>query len=345
MSVFRRGLMWVVMLLIVLLIGMSVLGAFIGADRAEAFFNSLPLAVYWIVFLLVFVLGFAGFLRLLKIPSLLLIHLGCTLILCGGLWGSHSAHDIRNQLFGGERFYKGQMQIYEGSQDDRVLIDIANEIKELPFTLRLNDFRIDYYQPGKLYAQTREGGLWQFDAEIGKEYEIGQMGTTVKVVKTFENFKLTVEDGEVTPEDVEGAESNPAVQLTLKSADGVEQTKYVFMMFPGHTKKDDEFLFSYDRAVKDYISDVDVLTDEQVVAAKSVEVNHPLHYGGYHFYQSSYQKTDDGSYVSIFSVTSDSGLNIVYAGYAMLCVGVFWQLWFKNFARRSKVAKGGADGN
>ena len=345
MGNFKHVLMWAVMFLIVLLTGLSIFGAFIGAQRAQTLFNSVPLTVYWSVFLLVLLLGFAGFIRLLKVPALLLIHLGCILVLCGGLWGSRSAHDIRTKVMGDDRVYKGQVPVNEMSQENRVLTDIDEEVRELPFTLSLKDFTIEYYQPGKLYAQTRDGELWEFEAISGKEYPIGQTGASFRIVNLFENFKLTVEGEQVKPVDMEGPGSNPAVELVLKGEDGVERTKYVFMLFPGHIREDDKFFFSYNRVIKDYISDLEVIEDEQVAAAKSVEVNHPLHFGGYHFYQSSYKMADDGSYVSIFSVTSDSGLYLVYAGYAMLCIGVFWHLWFKDIGRRTSIGKGAADGN
>jgi hypothetical protein len=45
----------------------------------------------------------------------------------------------------------------------------------------------------------------------------------------------------------------------------------------------------YGRIVKDYISELEIVRNGNVVAAKNVEVNHPLHYGGYHFFQRSYR--------------------------------------------------------
>jgi len=86
--------------------------------------------------------------------------------------------------------------------------------------------------------------------------------------------------------------------------------------------------------VRDYISNVIVIKNGQMVAYKNIEVNHPLHYGGYYFYQQSYD-TQEGQY-TILQVVSDSGLSIVYSGYLMLGIGVFWHFWFRHLLRRSK---------
>ena len=91
-----------------------------------------------------------------------------------------------------------------------------------------------------------------------------------------------------------------------------------------------------------YISDLKVIVDGKVAAEKSIEVNKPLHYGGYHFYQSSYD--DKEGLYTVLSVTSDTGLYLVYAGYLMLSVGVFWHFWLRKAFKTTK-ASGAAYGN
>ena len=78
--------MWVGLLLIIVLIALSIYGAFIGAERAQQFFNQPPLVVYWMALAVLLVIGIAAFRRLLRVPGLLLIHAGCVLILAGGMW-------------------------------------------------------------------------------------------------------------------------------------------------------------------------------------------------------------------------------------------------------------------
>ena len=79
--------------------------------------------------------------------------------------------------------------------------------------------------------------------------------------------------------------------------------------------------------VRDYRSALEVVEEGAVVRSRTIEVNHPLHYGGYHFYQFSYD-TESGSY-TVLSVTSDAGLHVVYAGFVLLLAGLFGLFWVR----------------
>jgi hypothetical protein len=231
---FGRAVMWVVLAMVVLLIFLSAYGAFLGPYQAKNFFNSPALSVYWLVLMALLTAAFAVFRRLIRLPGLLLIHAGCILILAGALWGSGAGLKIRNQLLGTDKIQTGQMTILEGDAENRIRLEDSDQTRELPFHIKLKDFRIEYYKP---------------------------------------------------------------------------------------------------ESVRDYISDVQVVKDGNVVAEKSIEVNHPLHFGGYHFYQSSYD-TNAHRY-TILSVVSDTGLNLVYAGYLALGTGVFWHFWLRHiFTKR-----------
>ena len=52
---FKRTLLSVSLILIALLIALSIYSAFIGAEKAQALFNSVPLAIYWILFLVLLI--------------------------------------------------------------------------------------------------------------------------------------------------------------------------------------------------------------------------------------------------------------------------------------------------
>ena len=79
--------------------------------------------------------------------------------------------------------------------------------------------------------------------------------------------------------------------------------------------------------VRDYCSRLAILTDGRIVREATVSVNHPLHYGGYHFYQYSY--VADAPPCTILLVVSDSGLPLVYAGFVLLCGGLVWGMWIR----------------
>ncbi|MHC4681862.1 MAG: cytochrome c biogenesis protein ResB [Planctomycetota bacterium] len=339
MNKFRRVILWAALAAIIALTVLSIYGAFIGADRAQAFFNRVPLAVYWVFFAVLLAVAIAVFRRLGRVPGLLMMHAGCILILAGGMWGSKLGTNLQKRLFGIEKVREGRMIIYEGTSENRVVLDDAGrEFKTLPFSLKLNDFRIEYYQPAHLYIETREGERKKVPVELGKEFAVGEGLGMAKVVRTFENFKMGKEDGKNVFFDDPNAGSNPTLEVQITQPDGQVATKYIFEKFPGHTHGRDAFLMNYHRTISDYISEIEIVENDKVVGAKDVEVNHPLYFGGYHFYQSSYD--DQAGRYTVLSVHSDTGLFVVYAGYWLLCLGVIWHLWLRHVLTkiRSKSA-------
>ena len=336
MSRFRKVIMWAGLTLIAALIFLSMYGAFLGAERAQNLFNTVPAAVYWSAFILILAAGFLVFRRLVRIAALSLIHCGCILILAGGMWGSEGGHKMQSQLFGIDKIQTGQMAIYEGETENHVAVENVEQIKELPFSIKLKDFRLEHYKPEYLQVLTRNGEGWKVPVEIGTEFSLGEDFGTVTILRAFENFKIRIEGKERKITDDPESGYNPALEVQIKSPAGDEETRYVFERYPGHMNSEDELLLSYRRVIRDYVSELEIIKDGKVAAEKNIEVNHPLYYGGYHFYQHSYD-AEDGQY-TVLMVASDTGLGMVYAGYAMLCVGVFWQLWVRNiFARRKKI--------
>lgn len=407
MHKYRRTIMWVGLLLIIVLTVLSIYGAFIGAERAQQFFNQPPLVVYWITLATLLIVGIAAFRRLLRVPGLLLIHAGCVLILVGGMWGSHAGHNLQKRLFGINKIRTGHMKIYEGysekdvilqNEDQKYLFSVEAEFesvldnrtvsedmrqefekkqtplskyatvlgrpegnaweitdklskyfvrkekgtlniydptKELPFYIGLKDFRMEYYQPVYLYILTRKGQHWKIPVEVGKEFPLGDEAGTIKIVKTFENFKIGMEDGKSVPFDDPSPGMNPALEVQITKPGGQAATQYVFERFPGHSHGQDKLLLSYRRVISDYISELQIVEGDKVVAEKDIEVNHPLHFRGYHFYQSSWD--DKAGQFTILQVVSDTGLYVVYAGYWMLCIGIIWHMWLRHIFSRFKA--------
>ena len=332
--------MWAAMALIALLFFLSVYGAFIGSRRAKEFFNSVPLAIYWLAFIILLLIGIGLFRRLLRAPALLLIHVGCMFILAGALWGSVRGHELRQKLFGIDKIPSGFMQIYEGHSDNHVISE-GDQIRELPFYIGLKDFRIEYYKPEYLRAQSLQGDIWILPVEIGAEYFLSSEYGTIKILRAFENFKIPLEGKNRIAVDDPGPGSNPAIEVQINSPNGQATARYIFERLPGHMHPGDQLLLSYQRVISEYISELQVVRDGEIVIEKDIQVNYPLRYGGYHFYQQDYDH-QAGRY-TILEVTSDSGLYLVYAGYLMLCFGLCWHFWINKLSGKGKqTVKAGA---
>ncbi|MCK5565210.1 MAG: cytochrome c biogenesis protein ResB [Planctomycetes bacterium] len=342
MNKFKKIVIHASLWTIICLIFLSIYGAFVGAERARAFFNSLPLGVFWIVFAVLLITGFMAFRRLIRHRSLLLIHLGCVLILAGALYGSETGHKLQKRFFGIQKTHSARMIIYEGQQNDRLYLKREDRFEQLPFSIKLDDFRMTYYRPGTLFVRTEDDERWSVPADVGNAIHLNDELGELTIIAAFENCKIRIDDGNVTAIEDAGPGSNPALAIRIDKPDGTAETKYIFEKFPGFVHSQNNLYMSYSRMVSDYISDLKVIADGKVVAEKSIEVNKPLYYGRYHFYQSSYD--DEEGLYTILSVTSDTGLYLVYAGYLMLSIGVFWHFWLRKAFKITKPS-GAADGN
>jgi hypothetical protein len=328
MSKLKRIVLWSCLALIVLLIVLSIYGAFLGAEQSKRFFNCLPTAFYWVALVGLIVAGFWIFPRLTRVPSLLLMHAGCIFILAGAIWGSQAGHELQKKLFSVDKIRAGQMVIYEQTSENRVMLEDSNEVRELPFLMRLKEFRIEYNQPYVLLIETQDGRSWRIPARVDSDLDLGRGTGRIKVLQTFENFKIRIEgDKHVAINSAEPG-LNPALEVQIEEPNGVITTRFVFERFGGHPRPEDKFFMKYIRIIRDYVSELEVIKNNKVVAAQAVKLNHPLHYGGYHFHQHAYD-AEAGRY-TVLMVASDSGLNVVYAGFAMLCVGALWHFWLRH---------------
>jgi|TARA_Y100000031_G_scaffold150211_1_gene189202 hypothetical protein len=260
MTTLHRFEMWAALVMIILLAGLSVIGAFWGTQRATEFFNSFPLSIFWLALTGLLLVGLVTTRSLKDRPGLLLIHLGCVFILVGAMWSSTAGHRVQKKLFGIDKVPFGIMIIYEGAAENRIVVEDGGVAAELPFRILLRDFRIEYYGDDSSGPAKMNGG----------------------------------KPGEIADD-------------TGREPDSVS-------------------------IIRDYFSDLMLFEEEKLVAQQVVEVNHPLHYGGYHFYQESYDHENEQ--YTILSVASDSGLNLVYTGYLMLSLGVVWLFWLRPILKR-----------
>ncbi|MCE5187119.1 MAG: cytochrome c biogenesis protein ResB [Planctomycetaceae bacterium] len=74
---------------------------------------------------------------------------------------------------------------------------------------------------------------------------------------------------------------------------------------------------------KDYTSDLEILVNGLPVKQQQIEVNKPLAYGGYSFYQNTFG-FEGPHLVSGILIVSSQGVRLVFAGYAFIVVGLFW---------------------
>lgn len=91
--------------------------------------------------------------------------------------------------------------------------------------------------------------------------------------------------------------------------------------------------------IKTFESKVAVKKGGRTLERASIRVNHPLHYGGYHFYQTDYDH--EGHAYTVLNVVSDRGWWLVYTGFALLFLGTIWHCWYAFFVRDRTGSKSG----
>ncbi|ODS32647.1 MAG: ResB-like c-type cytochrome synthesis protein [Candidatus Scalindua rubra] len=184
------------------------------------------------------------------------------------------------------------------------------------------------------------------DWEIDKRYDIDKTGQQIKILEYFPSYSLRREVVQKTSDNHEGHDhppgehvGNPAIFVEIDGPRG-KVGNWVLSNNPPKWYPDKNFALLYERAgmaVKDYKSILRVVEDGKTVLTKTIEVNDPLKYKGYVFYQSSYDP--EGERYTGLQVTRNPGLIVVYSGFILLCVGVVFIFYVKPFLRR-KMKKG-----
>lgn len=331
----KKIFMWVALASLLLLVVLSVVGAFMGSVKARELFNSIPLVVYWFVFGLLLIAAFIQFKSFLRQPSLFMLHTGPVLVLAGAMLGSEGAHELARKYLGSQKIQSGYIVLTEGAVDDRLMsTDLQQELGRLPFKLHLRRFWLEYYRagPAVLTGKKADGTRFELPCEAPTEFAIDG-SVKIKVLRSFKNFKITLVEGKRQIIDMTGLGQNPAVEIEITKMDGSVQHGYLFEQFPAMNSAGRELQLGYSAGqivgISDYKSHIEILFQNEANPRleRIIEVNHPLHFGGYHFYQHSYD--DKALQYTILHVVSDSGLGFVYFGYWLLGIGVLGRFWLK----------------
>ena len=305
----------------------AIIGAALGTQRAKDLCNSLALQILWAMWVIALLSGFLFFPKMRKNASLLAIHTGVLLIIIGSILSSQFGHKLIAKITGKEKIPQANMIIFEGQKENRVIIMPGERIAHLPFYIKLTDFKIRYYTPGDIIFVTRNNNVHTIAAIVGNQIEIKNYGI-FKITRIFKNFKMRLENGHPVIFDSRKQGENPAVEIIRINPNSQSETYYIFSRYPDFSKAPEDLKIIYYRQIKDFISDVQVIQNEKVILSQSIRVNHPLHFGGYHFYQLSYDEKEEK--YTILLVVSDSGLIIVWAGYALLGLGTVWLFYIGN---------------
>lgn len=344
MKTLRTILRWLTLAGLALAVVGSIGAAFLGASRSGELAASRPAAVLAIAVALLLLVGLIAWRSMLRSPGLAMSHLGAVLVLAGGLWGSPQGQTLRNRLAGTDEPLEGYVPIPLAHLDQWPIQSIGQfddsgflrPAGELDFTLQPHQARIEYYPPAS--------PAWRMEAAVYDD--AGQPGQT-KILTGRPGESTSFEPIDLTVRVISASANPPAITLELTRRDmqvtGTvthERGPYERLRLAAVFASDAEWLaagrpdilLARPRGpIKDYLLDLEALDgDGNGLARQWVEVNHPLHAGGYHIYINKYNTAD--GYILLY-LRRSAGLWMVWSGFAVGLAGLMLRLWVEPAGR------------
>lgn len=329
------------------LAALCIVGAFLGADRARAMFNSPPLCAFWGLLTLLLIVGIVAWRTPRRSPGLLAVHAGLLLILAGGIWGSRAAHDWRGNFLNsnGVKSAEGYLLLSPHDAENNVSSQLWNlppnappePTDSLPFEIKVRRAWLEYYPPEELYwtllglTYDESGDVkdaTQLHGEIALPKKFPAIDGDVTVLKynhTLRQIELQLtRHGETMTNSITAGPANEPTVLSLADVFDAPRA-WRKAGRPGI------MLLPPPQTVRDYKAELAILdADGNTETAGDIEINHPLRARGYHFYLATF----DPPTALVVKVVSDDGLYWVYTGFALLMLGVVLRLWIEPAFRR-----------
>lgn len=302
------GSIYLLVAVLVLFIIALVIGSLYPLSEAVEFvYNSIVFKISAIILFMALVLCLVNHYKKLLIKKVFtVIHIALIVIVAGGFIS----------CFYSER---GLVRLSIDEKSTTAIKENGGKIN-LPFTLELKMFDIEKYSSGKdsihlKFLDKNFKVIEESEIEKNKEYGIPQNIDKLKIV-------------DISKEDE--AHINVLIDVNgFKRWVGTDETAYII-----DEVNEIYMLLNSSNAnsqVKSYKSVVEIIKDGQLIQTAKLEVSKPTSVEGYKLYQHSYDSKNK-NWTGIM-VKKDPGVNVVFAGYLLLIVGIFFNL-FKVFASK-----------
>ena len=260
--------------------------------------------------------------------GILVSHLGLWLVIFGGSMGSFEVSRLEMNLKEGQLIY---------TATDR----LNGTVYEMPFALKLKDFRMEEYPPkigvvdnvtGKLlHAQGKNIRILEGESSFQiMDWDVQLINYLESAGKAGSKYYFNNETG-----------SPPAAYLQTISTKGDTVVGWItcgsFSTQYESLKLDDthSIIMLYPEP-KNYISEIELFLPEGKLGDFSLEVNQPYSYNEWEIYQLSYDdefgKWSDSSVVEL---VKDPWLPVVYTGIFLMLAGALYLFWFGRLRKNS----------
>ena len=205
----------------------------------------------------------------------------------------------------------------------------------MPFEVLLKNFRIQYWDQEKhiIHAlkkcgdpgHTGEDLLESVEVEPGKDARFKSEAGDLTILKFYPNFTI----GASGPGTLDESRQNPALEIRVPGVKG-GKSSYLFANHPDfhgvQNASGVRYVYEYNPGrIKQFESRIAFLEGGVEKFEKLINVNSPAKYKGYRLYQSGYDPKNP-NYSSI-QISRDPSVLFIYAGFALLMIGLTMAFW------------------
>ena len=302
--------------------------------RLNNVFSSWPFALT--VFFFLFNLGLSLVWKTVPFKSsnlqFVLFHAGFWIALACGLTGSA---DLQRVI----------IPLYEGRSTDRAYNSASKTMIDLPFSIYLNDFKMEEYEPWLALYDPKKDKVEVDESAKGSGVAEGMVVSWHGVEVTVEKFLplAIVDDGTGVPVPAETGRGVPYALLSGNNNgepfSGWVSTGSPFEK-PVFVEVGNRLLILVNGSPKKFRSEVTIRSGKEGDGrSEALEVNKPVSIEGWTLYQMGYdEKSGKWSELSLVEGVRDPWLPVVYVGFFMILAGNTLFFW-KGIRKKQLIGK------
>lgn len=258
--------------------------------------------------------------KTLKDYAFFLNHFGMLVIVLAAFWGASDLKRVVLELRPEELVWNG--------------VDQKNRPIDLPFALKLREFRIDEYSPQIVFVSRHDGKILPFKKvhHAEKNTSFKENNWNVEVLD-YQPYVWFLNDKIVFTKQWSSPAGALVKATNLKTNEVKESwvTTQTVAHGPQTIQLDDSAaidLAMIDGRPKRFSSDIEWFSPNGLKGKVTVEVNKPFALNGWKIYQYGYDDTmGRWSQMTILEAIRDPWLPIVYLGLVLALVGTFLFIW------------------
>jgi len=330
------------------LLVLSIVGAFLGTERAGDMFTSVPLMVFWAILAAVLLAGPITFAPLRRDPGLLAMHAGCVLVLAGALLGTERGQWLR-RLLGFHVIRQSYLRIDREGYSDQLYDQNKMPIGRLPVSVKLDALRLDAYPPASpwpmhiVITHMDESGELQRHSQqltwsLGKWLDVPETDMRLQVTE-YQPAKYEVDNALAEPPIIRARIERAGMGKVIQFSGERRQPNTWLSLMSFYDNPTDWMRAGTPELVlqrpepmpKNYYADLAVRGYDGEPTHQTVSVNNPLRHGCYYLYQTGFSDLNQPELW--LQVVGDPGWPVVFTGFVVLFAGIVWWLWIRPILR------------